>query len=976
MARRVYDPDSFSSPGGEWLNPDGAHRADPTHALLQNGENGWLIADVGAAIASFPLPEGSKVVGLGARATFQNPSVDDSDFPYVVRVQNTFFGPSWVMVPDLLLKPGDYVEVECYGLFLDLWREAGGYVPLATKTIHPEGRYSGANSTAIDVYPPSTVDTSKDGYPDNNWIDSGATPMAALVRIENDGVNIASASASKTGSLTVPTRQRVFTPAELPADAGGSRVWLSLNVPKFTMLAPILPADTPIGEFVFIVRRRRSPSSPLVRLDTTVTVPISSPGWIQGPQVAADEWVEISVDGRGTRGPSGGAIHPEGYYDPADDGIGDLYGSHGHEPCDVYDDLDIAKGVLADNVAKYPLVMSIRETVPPGENIADGYRPTRHAYYDPERLAPGYLYFGTNEGTADHADNTGSLRVRVRIVRRPVPVINLVTVCVFDDPPFTPGLPTGYVEFSPPSSGLSRIQVAVDDTASAPLVVPWVADAWSLVWRTVEFGGIGHLWEKAPGYWDDPLNLEALKIFVRRPNSSDENLEDSRYVTGLWLEIYYRDGDSMAERETVKKTIQFGLEGTYGTRETTTRRYRSIDLDFVPDADFKSHRPQGEKLPSHSMLMREMSRSGITGQPSYDEMGYLLKSAIGSVVSTGAGAGAKNRHEFVFDNRGDSNRYGQTIQIGQATSRVHEVVGAIVNELGVEFSRGNSPVSELSGAMFAKAIDDEDVEFDAGADEVQTLTITATGGNYQLWFKGEPTSNLAFGANAAAIETALNALSTIGANGVSVAGTGPYTITFDGTAFTGTNVPEIVVKSVDLTGGTASILTTTQGGVTELDFVPILPEEVSVYLASSYAGLAAGQLTRGHLTGFAITDRWGPYWVLNGASRDFETVVELPLSARFRIELQADSNGMALLANARAEDLLYVRMEAVSSKIIAGSDPYKFGVDAAVKIAALGEFADNEGVYQTNYELVSVEDPARNFAFSAFLENGLADYDS
>lgn len=103
------------------------------------------------------------------------------------------------------------------------------------------------------------------------------------------------------------------------------------------------------------------------------------------------------------------------------------------------------------------------------------------------------------------------------------------------------------------------------------------------------------------------------------------------------------------------------------------------------------------------------------------------------------------------------------------------------------------------------------------SDEVQTMTIsgTPTGGTYTLEFDGQETGALAFDANAAAIQAALEALSTIGSGNVTVTGTGPYVITFAG-ELAGFNVVTIVADDALLTGGTdpaVAIVVTQPGGV-------------------------------------------------------------------------------------------------------------------------------------------------------------------
>lgn len=66
----------------------------------------------------------------------------------------------------------------------------------------------------------------------------------------------------------------------------------------------------------------------------------------------------------------------------------------------------------------------------------------------------------------------------------------------------------------------------------------------------------------------------------------------------------------------------------------------------------------------------------------------------------------------------------------------------------------------------------------------QYVTLTsATGGTFTLTYKGQTTSALAYNASAATVQTALQALSTIGSGNATVSGSagGPYTITMGGT---------------------------------------------------------------------------------------------------------------------------------------------------------------------------------------------------
>ena len=108
-----------------------------------------------------------------------------------------------------------------------------------------------------------------------------------------------------------------------------------------------------------------------------------------------------------------------------------------------------------------------------------------------------------------------------------------------------------------------------------------------------------------------------------------------------------------------------------------------------------------------------------------------------------------------------------------------------------------------------------DVITATGTAEVQTVTITGTptGGTFTLNFNGQTTAGIAFNAAAAAVQSALEALSNLVPGDVTVTGSagGPYTVTF--TIAEG-NVPQLISNAAGLTGGSSpgvTVATTTQG---------------------------------------------------------------------------------------------------------------------------------------------------------------------
>jgi hypothetical protein len=113
----------------------------------------------------------------------------------------------------------------------------------------------------------------------------------------------------------------------------------------------------------------------------------------------------------------------------------------------------------------------------------------------------------------------------------------------------------------------------------------------------------------------------------------------------------------------------------------------------------------------------------------------------------------------------------------------------------------------------------------SGTNEVQTLTITATGGTYKLRVTigtdVQTSTDIAYNANAAAIQSALDTLSNLANGDIVVSGTGPFPLTGAGN-LADLDILPIEVLTGSLTGGSASINTTTPGAgrfhqITHLD---------------------------------------------------------------------------------------------------------------------------------------------------------------
>jgi hypothetical protein len=142
---------------------------------------------------------------------------------------------------------------------------------------------------------------------------------------------------------------------------------------------------------------------------------------------------------------------------------------------------------------------------------------------------------------------------------------------------------------------------------------------------------------------------------------------------------------------------------------------------------------------------------------------------------------------------------------------------------------------------------------------------------------------------------------------------------------------------------------TLTGGTTALDLIPVLPTQVSIYLADTYAGLAgASALTRAFEATWAMTGLSSPVWPLNAAVSGFAAHVDTVPEATGSLVAATDATGMGLLTTLRNGATKFIRIEAVGA--VLGTGNYKLTIDSAVKVRGLQDFRDQEGVYAVGFD--------------------------
>jgi hypothetical protein len=320
----------------------------------------------------------------------------------------------------------------------------------------------------------------------------------------------------------------------------------------------------------------------------------------------------------------------------------------------------------------------------------------------------------------------------------------------------------------------------------------------------------------------------------------------------------------MPERATIFQGVQVGVETTPGTSVPANRKLQSISIEPAIKADVTTFRPMGSKFSTLAALGKEWSEAKVSGQPTYDELAFLLSSLVSYSAPTGT-----TEKTWTFSPATSNPDTVKTFTVEQGGSvRAHKFTNGIVTGLTMKFNR--SEVT-LDGTMIGKALQDN-------------ITMT-----------GSPTS---------------------------------------------------------------------------IPLIPILPTQVLVYLADTAAELTgANALTRALSVEWSLTDRFGPLFVLNG-STSFVTTLEQEPKLTCKLKMEADAEGMALLAQLRNGASKFIRIEAAGP--IIDTNPYQLTIDTATKVSNVSEFSDEDGVYAIEWELTGVHDATWNKAMNITLVNTLA----
>lgn len=158
---------------------------------------------------------------------------------------------------------------------------------------------------------------------------------------------------------------------------------------------------------------------------------------------------------------------------------------------------------------------------------------------------------------------------------------------------------------------------------------------------------------------------------------------------------------------------------------------------------------------------------------------------------------------------------------------------------------------------------------------------------------------------------------------------------------------------------------------TAIEEKPILPQEIDVFINDTSGALGTTKALRVLEAAFSLGDRFGPVWTLNSANTSFAAHVETEPSGRLELLVEADAEGMAMLTAMRTGASKFVRVKATSPDLAGAAIPYSFQLDAACKVAEVGDFDDADGLYAIRWTFDIVYDATWAKAFQIEVINKL-----
>jgi hypothetical protein len=393
-------------------------------------------------------------------------------------------------------------------------------------------------------------------------------------------------------------------------------------------------------------------------------------------------------------------------------------------------------------------------------------------------------------------------------------------------------------------------------------------------------------------------------------------------------------------------------ETTLGTTpgSPTWKRLNGIGIRLGASITANPVRIPGALVPTDVTIDDDFSVGDVEGRVDFNSAAYVLSSLFGPATITALGGSpAAYQWAWLWGGRRPNRPVSYSVYNGFAESS-DLATGFVFNSLSIGGGRGDG--FDLSGDGFARALT---AGQNAGGitAEVQTITEngTVSGGTFTITIVevNETTAAIAYDANAAAIQAAIDALPSILPGDIVVAGgpisTTPATFTYRG-YFAGRNVAALTVDGALLTGGGSYDVTTTTPGADAVVDVPVVPAGAvmgNIYLDTTWAGLGTTQLLHAYNMDLSIGERMSRVRPIN-KSLSSDSVIDVgEQDHTLTLTLGRNAVADAQLARLRNGTKVFPRVE-WEGDTISGANEYRLMIDACINYTEIGMPDDNDNV--------------------------------
>jgi hypothetical protein len=190
-----------------------------------------------------------------------------------------------------------------------------------------------------------------------------------------------------------------------------------------------------------------------------------------------------------------------------------------------------------------------------------------------------------------------------------------------------------------------------------------------------------------------------------------------------------------------------------------------------------------------------------------------------------------------------------------------------------------------------------------------------------------------------------------------------------GLSFSATAQPEIsgdlFARALDYTATVGAT------GLAALALVPILPQQVCVYLDPTAGALGTTRLTRDFSAAFEIGGLFGPFWPLDCTLTSFGGHTPLkPDTTTATLQLGNDTQGRGPVTMMRTGSTQYMRIEATGPQIDVGPPAYshRLRIDAALKVVDPPSRGDADGLATLEWGFGLFDDPSFGAALKVTLD--------